>query len=279
MHNIRIRQDFTVRSPSAGITGTGSGARLNIDLPGTASSGGTAEYNGYFKITDVSDSSGFKIKIADGATDGASYALIDGSFIAVAPTVLTYASGLFSHVGTYYILLRYSRLVSGAWNVYVTGDSTALSAYNNQGAYLLGRVIMALSNNKLVISSIQQDHTTGIPDRKTTSYAGEFLVVATDTEIKIMNGLSLTSPYCGYTDIAGNIPVKSFSKADALGKGINIIGLSDGTSYSVEIYLSDNPPSATDKSDPIQLATVDSSAAVRQLWTSGSIVFANSYLV
>ncbi len=68
LHNIRIRQDFTVLSPSAGITGTGSGACLNIDLPGTASSSGTADSGVCLaRITGVSANQGYDtILYADG---------------------------------------------------------------------------------------------------------------------------------------------------------------------------------------------------------------------
>lgn len=33
LHHIMIRQDFTVKTPSAGLSGSGAGAKLHIDLP------------------------------------------------------------------------------------------------------------------------------------------------------------------------------------------------------------------------------------------------------
>lgn len=48
LHHIMIRQDFTVRTPSAGLSGSGTGARLHIDLPATAAAGG---YSGPFAVT------------------------------------------------------------------------------------------------------------------------------------------------------------------------------------------------------------------------------------
>lgn len=39
LHNIRIRQSFAVKTPSATLSGQGSSARINIDLP-AASAGG-----------------------------------------------------------------------------------------------------------------------------------------------------------------------------------------------------------------------------------------------
>ncbi len=48
LHNIVIRQNFTVKTPSAGISGSGTGARLHIDLPAN-DTGGT--YDGPFAVT------------------------------------------------------------------------------------------------------------------------------------------------------------------------------------------------------------------------------------
>lgn len=110
-------------------------------------------------------------------------------------------------------------------------------------------------------------------------YYDSFKVINDGTEIKVINGASPDSLFCGRTDIKGYILVQAFSLNDAKGKKIFIIGLSDGSTYSVVIYIEGNEPSATYKSDPIQLATVDSDGKVTQDWTDGDIKFSEDYFV
>lgn len=112
-----------------------------------------------------------------------------------------------------------------------------------------------------------------------TGYYGAFKVINDGTEIKVINGASPDSLFCGRTDIKGYILVQTFSTDDAKGKKIFIIGLSDGSTYSVVIYIEGNEPSATYKSDPIQLATVDADGKVTQDWTDGDIKFSEDYFV
>ena len=48
LHNVVIRQDFTVKSPAAGISGVGSSARLRISLPASVP---PPPYTGTFEVT------------------------------------------------------------------------------------------------------------------------------------------------------------------------------------------------------------------------------------
>ncbi len=52
LHNIRVRQSHTVKTASAMISGAGTSARLNIDLPAVAGGGGggSGEYTGMFAV-------------------------------------------------------------------------------------------------------------------------------------------------------------------------------------------------------------------------------------
>ncbi len=99
-------------------------------------------------------------------------------------------------------------------------------------------------------------------------YTGDFAVHPTEDGVVVR---------AGSTDI-GNLDDTEFGE-DANGKSIYLIGLSDGTDYSVELYCGDEEPESEYKSFPIQIATVDSSGIPHQVWKSGSIRFADLYLL
>jgi len=246
-------------------------------VPGAASSGGTADYNGYFKITDVSDSSGFKIKIADGASGGNSLCMIDDKKFEIAPTTFSIEAA----PTTYYIAITYFPAITGYPPSLIRDPD--LPAYWNNGSryFLIGRVITAIVNDKMVISSIEQDFIAGMPVIYTKTYAGQFAVYLEDDEtVSVLDLSAPSSGYAGYTDIVGYVPKKTFPLANALGQTILLKGLSNGENYSVEIYLTnETPPSARYQSNQIPLATVNPAGKITQVWTSGSIVFANTYLV
>lgn len=74
LHNIRVRIDSRVRSPSAVISGNGTAARINIDLPAAGSNAQTV-YHGPFALSFSEDDK--KIIIAPG------YANVNGEFFSV----------------------------------------------------------------------------------------------------------------------------------------------------------------------------------------------------
>ncbi len=74
LHNIRVRIDSRVHSPSAVISGNGTAARINIDLPAAGSNAQTV-YHGPFALSFSED--GNRILIAPG------YANVNGEFFSV----------------------------------------------------------------------------------------------------------------------------------------------------------------------------------------------------
>ncbi len=164
LHNIRIRQDFTVRTPSAGITGTGSGARLQIDLPGTASSGEpgkTTEYAGYFKLylikTTVGENTTYQVRIADGATyqsetsvGGNSTAKVNNTIFTVAP----YLSASLTVNTLFYLKYDHS---AGTVTIESSSDMTLPSDTDTTAYYQLGRYYKKTSPP---VEFITQDHST-----------------------------------------------------------------------------------------------------------------------
>lgn len=74
LHNIRVRIDSRVHSPSAVISGNGTAARINIDLP-AGNTGAQTVYHGPFALSFSED--GKRILIAPG------YANVNGEFISV----------------------------------------------------------------------------------------------------------------------------------------------------------------------------------------------------
>lgn len=239
-------------------------------------SAAAVSYSGYFKITDVSDSSGFKIKIADGASGGNSICMIDDKKFEILPTTFS----IISAPTTYYIAISYFPAVTGSSPSLIC-DPSLPDYWNAQSRYfLIGRVITAIVNDKMVISSIEQDFIAGMPVIYTKNYAGQFSVVYTDDEtISVLDNSAPASDYCGYTDLVGNVTKKTFASEDVIGKWIYLVGHSDGNSYSVEIFSSGNESEAVFRTNPIPLARVDSSGRIYQIWTGGSILFSNSYLV
>lgn len=139
----------------------------------------------------------------------------------------------------------------------------------------INRTVKQLSPESFPVNSCHRAETGS----SATGYYGSFKVINDGTDIKVINGASPDSEFCGITDIKGYILVQTFSLESAKGKKVFIIGLSDGSSYSVQIYLEGNEPSDTYKSDPIQLASVDSDGKVTQDWTDGDIKFSEDYFV
>lgn len=74
LHNIRVRIDSRVKSPSAVISGNGTAARINIDLPSAVNNAQTV-YHGPFALSFSDD--GKRILIAPG------YANVNGEFFSV----------------------------------------------------------------------------------------------------------------------------------------------------------------------------------------------------
>ena len=74
LHNIRVRIDSRVKSPSAVISGNGTSARINIDLPASVNNAQTV-YKGPFALSFSED--GKRILIAPG------YANVNGEFFSV----------------------------------------------------------------------------------------------------------------------------------------------------------------------------------------------------
>lgn len=99
-------------------------------------------------------------------------------------------------------------------------------------------------------------------------YNGAFAVYPTDSGVIVK---------AGDTDI-GNTADTEFG-GEACGKAIYLIGLSDGETYSVQLYCGETVPEGTYKSFPVQIATVDSSGVPHQVWKNGNIRFADLYLL
>ena len=74
LHNIRVRIDSRVKSPSAVISGNGTSARINIDLPAVVNNAQTV-YHGPFALSFSEDDK--KIIIAPG------YANVNGEFFSI----------------------------------------------------------------------------------------------------------------------------------------------------------------------------------------------------
>ena len=139
-----------------------------IKQPAVASSasgeGGGAEYNGYFKIVDVSDEDGFKVKVIDGAGSGRNFYYINGGGLYIDD----YTSEVIS--ATSNILIKHSAPVEAAnGNPYAPSSHEVIvqtadipSSTDDVVYYLIGRAIIANG-----VMTIQQDHSNaagnGIP--------------------------------------------------------------------------------------------------------------------
>lgn len=156
LHHIMIRQDFTVKTPSAGLSGSGPGAKLHIDLPAVSMGSGGA-YTGFFKLVDASDATAKKITVTDGrehaAADSyaAGYASVSGYSYSVNPVTIAITAPV-----TYIFLTSsLSGTVPAAPVIagYTAYDGSGGPNRTNACAVLLGRVYLADG-----VMTIHQDH-------------------------------------------------------------------------------------------------------------------------
>lgn len=114
--------------------------------------GGDSGYNGYFKITDASEDDTFKVKVADGATGGASTCKVNNKVFSV-PAWTSEAITASKVVALKYTAASGEAAASVAVELFdeLPDDSDA-AAYCQ-----IGRVIVSGETR-----TIQQDHTTGV---------------------------------------------------------------------------------------------------------------------
>lgn len=111
--------------------------------------GGDSGYNGYFKITDASEGDAFKVKVADGATGGASTCKVNNIVFSV-PAWTSEAI-----TATRLIVLKYTAKTSGQdAKVELVLLETLPSDDNLNCYYQIGRAIVNRDGSR----KIQQDH-------------------------------------------------------------------------------------------------------------------------
>ncbi len=98
IHNITVRQDFTVNKPSAGISGKGASARLRIDLPAMVNGGGSSTYDGPYavrfgELEPVDEEDGVPEVDMNKVVVNGGFALANGFFFEVKPVELEIAEG------------------------------------------------------------------------------------------------------------------------------------------------------------------------------------------
>lgn len=132
---------------------TGGRARVLVTAGTTATvmlggGGGDSGYNGYFKITDASEGDAFKVKVADGATGGASTCKVNNIVFSV-PAWTSEAI-----TATRLIVLKYTAKTSGQdAKVELVLLETLPNDDNLNCYYQIGRAIVDRNGGK-----IQQDH-------------------------------------------------------------------------------------------------------------------------
>lgn len=114
-----------------------------------------------------------------------------------------------------------------------------------------------------------------------SGYQGQFMLSAnfSTQKLYILDGGSLGSAFAGHTDIVQNVNTYDFPLSSTFSKKVYAIGLSTGSTYTVSFYLEGSPVSGTYQSDPYELGTISASGMVTQTWTSGPIIFSQTYLV
>lgn len=113
---------------------------------------GSYEYNGYFKITDASEGDAFKVKVADGATGGASTCKVNNKVFSV-PAWTSEAITASKVVALKYTAASGDAAASVAVELFdELPDDSDTAAYCQ-----IGRVIISSEGR-----TIQQDHTTGV---------------------------------------------------------------------------------------------------------------------
>lgn len=118
----------------------------------TVTEGGGYEYNGYFKITDASKDDAFKVKVADGATGGASTCKVNNKVFSV-PAWTSEAITASKVVALKYTAASGDAAASVAVELFdELPDDSDTAAYCQ-----IGRVIVSGETR-----TIQQDHTTGV---------------------------------------------------------------------------------------------------------------------
>lgn len=111
--------------------------------------GGDSGYNGYFKITDASEGDAFKVKVADGATGGASTCKVNNIVFSV-PAWTSEAI-----TATRLIVLKYTAKTSGQdAKVELVLLETLPNDDNLNCYYQIGRAIVNRDGSR----KIQQDH-------------------------------------------------------------------------------------------------------------------------
>ena len=111
--------------------------------------GGDSGYNGYFKITDASEGDAFKVKVADGATGGASTCKVNNIVFSV-PAWTSEAI-----TATRLIVLKYTAKTSGQdAKVELVLLETLPNDDNLNCYYQIGRAIVKRDGSR----KIQQDH-------------------------------------------------------------------------------------------------------------------------
>lgn len=114
-----------------------------------AEGGGDSGYNGYFKITDASEGDTFKVKVADGATGGASTCKVNNIVFSV-PAWTSEAI-----TATRLIVLKYTAKTSGQdAKVELVLLETLPNDDNLNCYYQIGRAIINRDGSR----KIQQDH-------------------------------------------------------------------------------------------------------------------------
>lgn len=134
-----------------------TGQVIRVKLPpavsgGGVSGGGNAGYNGYFKITDASEGDAFKVKVADGATGGASTCKVNNKVFSV-PAWTSEAI-----TASKIVALKYTAASGEAAATVAVELFDELPDDSDAAAYCqIGRVIVSGETR-----TIQQDHTTGV---------------------------------------------------------------------------------------------------------------------
>ena len=248
----------------------------SVILLGGTGGGGGDEYNGYFKIVDMSETDEetgqkiFKIGVVDGrtynsetGTSGDSIAYINGTNVSISAFTSEVTSGKTTFVQLEYIYATGATAIKLSENALLPSDDSMFHV-------LIGRV-----NFNSGAMSIEQVHTSGIITINTT-YRGGFKLAVTPTEGE--NGRAYACKmFGGYVD-ALRTSVSDMVISWTGGVYFNVLYTVETQSYSFTVTSSAASQSDAVRSVSIFIGRFDGTQTT-QYFTGGSITLAGNYVL
>lgn len=234
-----------------------------------------SEYNGYFKIVDMSeyDESGnltaFKIGVIDGGGSGGSMVSYQNGH---AITVQDWTSEALELGEVYYVYAEYD-IFTGIASVFAT--SAQLFNDETTARELIGTVSRQSADS---LSSISQAFIFGLLKldiRFSGYFATKVIEEDGNKKIKIFNSANPNSDICGKTDI-GDIQVRTIGFPTQSSSSLYLVAWYDAsTGYHYDFVYSKPSNKAW-----VEIASVSASIqSVSQIWKSGTIYFGERYYI